>query len=98
MTSFFPKFKYVCVEFKGNTMIRGQTLPPFENKARTFAIPAQGLAGTTFNIWLRFIDNLFDAWRQIETREQLRRLSHRQLEDIGLTVAERDALAGLPRL
>ncbi len=79
-------------------MIRGQTLPPIENRSRTFAIPALGLTETGFNTWLRFIDKVSSPWRRIEDREQLRKLNRRQLEDIGLTVAERDALAGLPRL
>jgi uncharacterized protein YjiS (DUF1127 family) len=79
-------------------MIRGQTLPTFENKSRTFAVSAQTIAGIGLSTCLGFINNLSTVFRHRAERHHLRRLTPRQLEDIGLTVAERDGLAGLPRL
>jgi uncharacterized protein YjiS (DUF1127 family) len=78
-------------------MIRAQALPAIGSKSKNFAIPTQTVVGTSLSVWLGFINNLSAIARQMEARAQLRQLTLRQLDDIGLTVAERDALAGLPR-
>jgi uncharacterized protein YjiS (DUF1127 family) len=78
-------------------MIRGQTLPSIVNKSRIGALSAQLAAETGRAIRLRFVNNLSTMFRQWEACAHLQRLTLRQLDDIGLTVAERDALAGLPR-